>query len=385
MTKFNLMADSRNKFRLTRFILLKLSWILKCFAKFRRAKTRILIIKLDAIGDYILFRNFLQFLHKSDRFKGYEIELLGNHIWKDIALKYDDPFVSKFHFIEEKPLYQKPGSVLRLGWMLFRKNYEVVLQSTYSRTLMGNGLAGLAASKQTIAYDSSDELYPEYKKQADKLYSSLLKLPKEAFHEFHRNQNFFKEVTNERTSFTTPTLPVTGNERDIILIFPGSSVHKRNWEKNKFVEIVRRLLEATNLPIVIAGGPSEVTVSSYILDQLPKTERLKDRTGKSTLPELIEMIAASKFIISNETSAIHIAAATGTPSVCILGGGHFGRFTPYPQDMQFKPVCVYHSMECYNCDWKCKFSTNPEEPFPCISEISIENVWIEVQHNLNSL
>jgi len=380
------MPDSRNKFRLTRFILLRFSWVLKFFAKFRQPRRRILIIKLDAIGDYILFRNYLQFLHESHRFQDYEIELLGNQIWKDIALKYDNQFVSKFHFINEKPLYQKPLDVLRIGWMLFKRNYEVVLQSTYSRTLVGNGLAGLAAAKETIAFNSLHELYPEYKKQADKLYSTLLTLPESAFHEYHRNENFFKQITTQKqVPFAMPSLPVINQKREVILIFPGSSVHKRNWEKNKFIEIIKRLLDTTNLPIIIAGGYSEIPISSYIFDQLPASERLKNETGKSTLPDLIELIANSKFIISNETSAIHIAAATRTPSVCILGGGHFERFTPYPESMEFKPVCVYQPMDCYNCDWKCKFNTSPEEPFPCISGVSIESVWMEVQHHLDTL
>lgn len=380
------MRYSRNKFRLTRFILLQFSLLLKLLSLFRKPKKRILLIKLDAIGDYILFRNYLEVLHNSQKFKNYEIELLGNSIWKDIAMNYDHQFISKFHFIDEGPLYQQPAEVFKLGWMLFKRRYQVVLQSTYSRTLMGNGLAGLSSGRSTIAYNSLNELFPEYKKQADRLYSTLLTLPDDAIHEYQKNFDFFKRVTDDvAMPFKAPSISVSKQKLESILIFPGSSVHKRNWEKEKFVEIIKRLLVSTDAPIIIAGGKSEVVVTSYILNQLPASQKLIDATGKSTLPQLIQLIADSKLVISNETSAIHIAAATRTPSVCILGGGHFGRFTPYPDNMDFKPACVYEPMDCYNCNWKCKFHTSEDEPFPCISAISVEHLWTKIQIELATL
>src|SRR5690606_18398655 len=95
------MSSKRNKFRLTRFILLKLSYIFRFLSKFRKPAKRLLIIKIDAIGDYILFRNYLEILHQSERFKDYEIELLGNDAWKDLTWQYDSNLISKYWFINE--------------------------------------------------------------------------------------------------------------------------------------------------------------------------------------------------------------------------------------------------------------------------------------------
>ena len=38
----------------------------------------LLLIRLDAIGDYILFRNFIEELKKDEKYKHYSITLLGN-------------------------------------------------------------------------------------------------------------------------------------------------------------------------------------------------------------------------------------------------------------------------------------------------------------------
>lgn len=107
--------------------------------------------------------------------------------------------------------------------------------------------------------------------------------------------------------------------------------------------------------------------------------------GAVTLVELVELIAKSKLVISNETSAVHIAAATRTPVICIQGGGHFDRFTPYPNQADFKPICVYETMPCYNCNWECPFMNEESHTYPCISAVSVNQVWLMLKKFENVL
>jgi len=377
---------NKKKFRLVRFILLKISRLFHFLARFRTPEKRILLVKIDAIGDYILFRNFLEVLKDSEKYKDYQIELLGNNSWKDIALEYDKDVVSNFYFINEDPLYEKPQEVFKLGWMLFKRKYEVVLQSTYSRTLMGNGLAALASGKESIAYNSDNEHHPRYKKQTDKLYTRLLELPLHIHHEYERNHFFFQEVTNQEERQMAPlSLPFRKSEKSGILIFAGSSWIKKNWEKEKFLEIIKRLLLHTSDTIILAGGPAEIPITSYLLGNLSETSRIIDTTGKSSLPDLIQIVASSRLVISNDTNTVHIAAATQTPVICILGGGHFGRFMPYSEKMAFKPVCIFDEIPCYNCSWNCKFYEDNGNPYPCISRINIERVWNSIVKALQEI
>ncbi len=54
----------------------------------------ILIVRLDAIGDYILFRNYLEIIKNT--FKNYRVILAGNITWKNIAEELDREFVDEF-------------------------------------------------------------------------------------------------------------------------------------------------------------------------------------------------------------------------------------------------------------------------------------------------
>ena len=108
---------------------------------------------------------------------------------------------------------------------------------------------------------------------------------------------------------------------------------------------------------------------------------LQNYTGQTTLSELTCLLVKSQILISNETGTAHIANAVGTPTVCILGGGHFGRFVPYPElsGKINNLKVVYYKMPCYGCDWKCVYHIKDEDPAPCISNISVDAVWNEVK------
>jgi ADP-heptose:LPS heptosyltransferase len=104
--------------------------------------------------------------------------------------------------------------------------------------------------------------------------------------------------------------------------------------------------------------------------------------GKTTLIDLAELIRAAKLLIGNESGAVHLAAAVGTPSVSIVGGGHYGRFIPYDiaaDDECVAPIPVIHRMECYGCNWKCIFPIVPGQPTPCVSRITVQHALTETE------
>jgi len=367
---------NRKLFRLTRFVLLKLPAVFRFFALFRKPAKRLLLIKTDAIGDYVIFRNFIEILKKSEKYRDYQIDLLGNKIWRDLNETYDKQYLNETYFINDpNSFYEAPLKTLKQGWQLFKNRYEVVLQPTYTRVFITDGFAALTAAKQIIGYESDNEgIFPRYKKKTDKFYTRLLPLPQESYFEFTRNVFFFETVLGEKIDLKTPHIKTDIDSKKGIAILPGAGAFKRGWEGDKFLELIKRLLQQTNEPIYLIGGPSEVRHGEFLMQNLPAGS-IENRINKTTLPQLIDTIAGSSLLIANETSAIHMAMATQTPSVCILGGGHFERFAPYPAGTPNAPVCVYEKMPCYYCNWICIYKTEANEPFPCISAVTLENVW----------
>jgi ADP-heptose:LPS heptosyltransferase len=369
------MTGNRNLFRITRFILLKLPSLFRLLSKFRNPEKRLLIIKADAIGDYILFRNFIQVTKESAKYKDHEVDLLGNRLWRDIAIKYDAAFVSDFSFTTPDGLYYAPLKLLKLAWQLYKRNYDVVLQPTYARTFITDGLAALSAAKNIIGFESDTErISPKYKTKTDSFYSQRLILPANTIFEFERSRFFFETVLAEAIELNGSHININNKAKNGIIIFPGAGVFKRGWEKEKFLALINHIRLNSSQPIYLAGGPSEVQIGNYLTDSLPRNA-VNNLINKTSLVQLVELIGNAALVIANETSAIHIAVATKTPSICILGGGHFERFAPYPAGFENAPICLYEKMECYNCNWVCKYTVGENEPYPCITNVSLATVW----------
>ena len=121
----------------------------------------------------------------------------------------------------------------------------------------------------------------------------------------------------------------------------------------------------------------------YSKDQIIKQSDapLQNLYGQITLEDLAGLLSQSRLAISDDTRTTHIAASEETPSVCILGGGYFGVFVPYPKlSGQINPInVVYHKMQCYVCNAECVYPLKEDEPTPCISNISADAVWSNVK------
>ncbi|HEX8022976.1 glycosyltransferase family 9 protein, partial [Mucilaginibacter sp.] len=89
----------------------------------------------------------------------------------------------------------------------------------------------------------------------------------------------------------------------------------------------------TKITVTIAGSPADSYLASEIISNSKSEAIIEDKTGKTNLVELVELINNADLLISNDTSAIHIAASTQTVAICISNGNHFGRFIPYPSNI----------------------------------------------------
>ncbi|MDP2653421.1 MAG: glycosyltransferase family 9 protein [Candidatus Omnitrophota bacterium] len=158
-----------------------------------------------------------------------------------------------------------------------------------------------------------------------------------------------------------------------ICVFPGSGFRAKHWGTDNWLKFFEGFFCGYPLTkVVLLGGPRDKKVNDAIFARLRSRNQVIDLTGSLNLRVLAKVIAHSKLLVSTDTAAIHIAAAVGTPNVCIMGGGHFGRFYPYG-DLS-KNRIVHKQMDCYGCNWRCRYSS-----IKCIQDIDCEDVLKEVQ------
>ena len=108
------------------------------------------------------------------------------------------------------------------------------------------------------------------------------------------------------------------------------------------MKIAQLIIKNTNYKIVILGGKE--------FNNFPSLNRkyYKNLLGKTTLEELVLIIKNSKLLISNDSCAQHIAAATDTKCIVIYAGLQLNRFLPYPKRHYPNHITVVHHLKKKN-------------------------------------
>ncbi|MBD2777154.1 glycosyltransferase family 9 protein [Iningainema tapete] len=103
-----------------------------------------------------------------------------------------------------------------------------------------------------------------------------------------------------------------------ILLNPWTSCQSRNYDSFRFAYAACQLAETTGMLVVVTGVEKDRSKSSSLLTILG--EYGIDLIGKTTLPQLAALIANAKLVLTNNTSTMHIADATRTPTVVMFAG-----------------------------------------------------------------
>ena len=352
---------------------------IKTFFSFKRGHPRILIIKIDAIGDYIIFRNFIKEIAESAIYKGFKITLVCNKTIRDIAIELDSEKIDEFIFIDGKANFKT--------WLFYLKEivkfkYHTVINFHYSRDLRNEFIAFAASAGKKITMDG-DYIFikPYLKKIINSIYSSLVSIPINVVHEFEINQFFTETIISAKLNYTHPYVSLPGCRKypqvvynpSTIIIAPGSGAGYRQFTSLVLFEIVQFLTE--NYFICFIGSSSDTAIVDNLKNKLPqnKIDRLMDLTGKTSLKAIPYIIADSLCVICNDSGMYHLSVALNKPVLCIAGGGHFKRFVSYKERENIKISNFY--MPCYNCNWGCIYKVPANNPYPCLSSINAGDVF----------
>ena len=344
----------------------------------------VLLIRQDAIGDFVMWLDTAKEYRELYPSENYRIVLVGNAVWFDLAkgLPYWDE-VLPINVKKFKTFSSYRRNILR---KVNSFGAQIAVQPTFSREFYhGDSLvrASNAFHKVSSVGDMSNRNWLK-KTLADGWHTDLIPASTQIMTELERNAEFFSGISGKTHKVLYPKLDIPQIEtssnwakREYYVLFPGVGAAIRQWSVESFAEIANRIYEATGLDGILDGAPNEKPLAESIQD-LSKAPLEWAGTRLGELPELLKY---AKFVVSSETSAVYIAAAVETPVICVLGGAYFGRFLPYPESAGQKIVLktVSYPMSCFGCNADCVYELDKDEPAPCISNISVDAVWQEVE------
>jgi ADP-heptose:LPS heptosyltransferase len=359
---------------------------------------KVLFIRLDGIGDFVVWIDAARALAQHYRNQAKSPILLADSNCAGLAealgifdqvIRFDEPRFSS------RPLYriQMARRIRGLGCTL-------AIQPTYSRAFeTGDAVIHFCGAKQRIGSTGNPTMTTEARKRiSDRWYTQLIPASEGPRMELIRNAEFVRSLLGIDFKAKVPDLALVasswakpqcaaeiGDGEPFYILFPGASFPGRRWPLASFRQVAEFLHRETGWRGVVCGGPGDAHLAASLCQE--SSAPLLNWSGRTTLSELAVIFLRAKLLRANETSAVHLAEAVKLPTVCILGGGHFGRFVPYTVEEDAKRPLMQtamHKMECFGCDWRCIYKVPADKPQPCIEGIGVDDVCQMIRRILSN-
>lgn len=345
-----------------------------------KAQKSLLILRIDAIGDYVLFSPFIKNIRTF--FSDFHITLIANSCLKDLSLGLHSAYIDEFIFINPKRFQRNLYYRIRFLRLIKKRHFTLCLNPLYSRDLLCKELISRINAQISLTPNGDDNnLSQTLKLLDDANYTALAPCKDGILFEYYRNDEFCKYIFKhlhfirngakcelDSAIYQTPKARIDSallpkledflnkNTLEILrqnycILFIGASQNYRKWSIQNFAKVAQHLMEKYAQNIVICGG-AEDAESGKNLSNLVKQNNFKiiDLTGKTTLMQLAALVYNGNLVISNESCAAHFAAFLDTAIIAVYNGNHLGRFIPYPRGISDKYYPVFHPFITQNPD-----------------------------------
>lgn len=333
----------------------------------------VLVVRVDGIGDMVLFHGGFQHYAEALGLAREEITILGCESWAALAPLFFPG--AKFHAIDEHAYDRNPLYRLKVSLWVRRQGFAVALLDSFMRKpLVADSLIYVSGAPSRIVarpYVSAKtrRLFDWYLPRCTR----LIDTGPHPTHEILRHFAYLSALAGRAIAPEPPRLPRRDGAPPLpspyAIINFGANEPGRRWPFENFLAVARHL-KTRGLTVAFVGGPAEIAFKNRLAG-----EGFVDLIGSTTLERLLDLFSHAALAVSNETGPAHLAIGLGAPTITILGGGQFGGWMPFPPEAA-PPMqrVVYRRMPCYGCLWNCTQPHRKGEAYPCIAAVEIEEV-----------
>ena len=352
----------------------------------------VVVVRNDAIGDYLLFRPFIKSIKQIDAFKDKKLLLVANPLWSNLASEMDGQWIDKIVTVDFNSFNnnREYRSQILKEWL--SKSYFAWIYPLHTKdTLLEISFLNIKATYKIAQIGEQKHQSKFVQKLMPLIYTHLLPTQHQVQFELLTNASFclnlgriFKPDYQVHYSYQIPEFSYLQNyPKPYLVLFPGASAKLKRWDTINFVKVADVICELyPNFQLVIAGSPQDEPYQMEILNSVqPKTkEKITPLCGKTSLTELATLIRFTDLLITNDTVAMHFAALQNVPLICVLMGENPGKFAPYPKEIYSGGVYLYPpdiQIKVDGGDYSENF------PRPDIQQITPERVIFQVNELLN--
>ncbi len=150
-----------------------------------------------------------------------------------------------------------------------------------------------------------------------------------------------EEIASMRSRLASLGVP---EGKKVVGINPGATYGSaKRWYPERFAEVADTLSEKWDAAVVLMGSASEMPLSAEI--EAAMRRKPVNLAGRTTVRELMALLASCSFLVTNDSGPMHIGAAFGVPIVAIFGPTDWNKTSPWTD----KARVVRVDVDCSPC------------------------------------
>jgi heptosyltransferase-2 len=166
--------------------------------------------------------------------------------------------------------------------------------------------------------------------------------------------------------------------RPLVVMAPAAAYGTaKRWLPAYVAELITRLTRERKVQCALVGSAGDIDTTTMVQALLAAdvVDHLVDLTGRTTLVGLAAVLSMAAACVSNDSGAMHLAAAAGAPVAALFGPTREYETAPLPRagrraDVLINPVWCRPCMlrEC-PIDHRCMRGLNPSRVFDSVVEL----------------
>lgn len=310
----------------------------------RQPLRKILVIRLDEIGDMVLTTPFLRELRRN--YPKAEITLVVKPAVYNLMelCPYVDK-IKKFTKINGRwAVFQNINRAKKFAYNELEQDYDLAIVPRFDSDLdyMAGAIAFYTGAGRRIGY--APWVLPRKSKSdagLEGFYTDFVPAREGVCHEVERNLDILRYLgcTIENTSLelwidkhdeqvAKKLLSTGGGQRLLVLVLSAGAKHKE-WPIENYMGMVEFFRQENVLPILLGAGENTREYADVFCNACPEAI---DLVGKCSLRETYAVMKQCEIFLGGDTGPMHMAVAAGLPGVALFFTQHAPEFP-----IRFKP------------------------------------------------
>jgi len=302
------------------------------------AEPRILVVRFSSMGDIILTTPLLRALRR--RYPSAEITALTKRSFA--PLLSDHPGLDRLIAWEPGRPLRDLAAELRGYRFSHILDLHGTLRARILRLLVPGNWTGYGKRRvaREILIRTKRNLYRDTVPEPERYFEAARELD---VHPDGGPPDFFLSAAAEERGHGWLHAAGLGEQRPLVALVPGAAHATKRWPVESWIELARQLT-ADGFDAAVLGGPDYAPECAAIAEAGGR--HAVSAAGAFGLQETGAVLRRARVSVSGDTGVMHMASATRTPIVALLGPtvGTFG-FLPY----QAKAIILERSLPCRPC------------------------------------